>query len=378
MSARKHRGFSLVELMVAMVISVIIVDAAVSLFLANRQTGNTTAATSAIADNGRIAMSFISEAVRSGGYMACNATNDVRAIVTGQTRQISIISPGPTPVQRNYLQAFGGYEAAGTLPNNAVAFAIAKPPVLADGTAGDWINAGGLDAALVGKVTKGSDVLVVRESLPQSTPIYTTSYYATGSGIPTLNVDTVGTLTPGQYAVISDCSFSTAFQVGAVNAGALTIGTAGAQDLFGGDLKLSYTNPASITPVNMYIYFIGPGRDTDSSLWVYDESQGPPPAGFFELVPDVENMQVLYGIAPTNPNQATQYVTADAVVDFNQVVAVKVALLVASPLNASSVQTATALTVQNFSLLYTTVTPPLDARLRKVFDTTIAVRSAAL
>jgi type IV pilus assembly protein PilW len=124
----------------------------------------------------------------------------------------------------------------------------------------------------------------------------------------------------------------------------------------------------------MTIYFIGPGRDTDSALWTYDENT----ALFQELVPDVENMQVLYGVAPTTPNQVTQYVTANNVADFNQVVSVKVALLVASPPGQPAVTLTTAATVLTFSLLETSVTPPLDTRLRKVLNTTIAVRNAAL
>jgi type IV pilus assembly protein PilW len=374
---RQH-GFSMVELMVAIVLSIVVIDAAVSLFMANRQTGNTTAAISSISDNGRIAMNFISQSVRSGGYMACNATNDLHEIApAGTTRQINIIAPGATPVQHNYTAAFGGYEAAGSGPNNAVAVPVALSPPLAaaivgDGTLGDWT--GGLDAALAGRVTQGSDVLVVRESLPQATPIYSTAAYATGTGQVTIPVNSISGVSAGQFAVISDCVISTAFQIGAVGGGAIT--TAGGLDLFGGDLKWSYEFPSPITPVDMYIYFIGPGRDGDSSLWVYDELNGPPPNGFQELVPDIENMQVLYGIAPATPNQVTQYVTADNVVDFNQVVSVKVALLVASAAAAASVQLPTV--AQNFSLLYTTVTPPLDTRLRKVFDTTIAVRNAAL
>ena len=74
-------------------------------------------------------------------------------------------------------------------------------------------------------------------------------------------------------------------------------------------------------------YWRSGGTVEDSSLWRYDELQGL----FQELVPDIENMQVLYGVAPTTPNQVTQYLTANNVVDFNQVVSVKVALLVAGP-----------------------------------------------
>jgi type IV pilus assembly protein PilW len=362
---------TLLELLIAMSLSIIVLGAALSLFTANRNTASSSAAVSSVSDNGRIALSFLSESVRSAGYMACNATNDLRQIATGTTRQQSILLPGGTPVQRNYTAAFGGYEAVNSAPAGAVN--VAATPVAADGNGNDWTtNGGNLDGLLAGRLTKGSDVLVVRESTPQSIPIYTTGPYTTGTGQTNLPVNSVGTLTAGQYAVISDCIVSTAFQVGA--AGGNVISTAGPLDLFGGDLNWNYDVTNTITPVDMQIYFIGPGRDTDSSLWQYDETT----AQFQELVPDVENMQVLYGVAPTTPNQVTQYLTANAVVDFNQVVAVKVALLVASPPGAPAVTLPTAATVQPFSLLDTTVNPPLDTRLRKVLNTTIAVRNAAL
>jgi type IV pilus assembly protein PilW len=371
----RQTGLTMVELLVAIVLSVVVVDAALSLLQANRSTFYTTAALSSVSDNGRVAMNFISEAVRSGGYMACNATNDRREIVAaGQTRQVNVIQAGATPVLRNYNNAFGGYEAKNSAPGSALT--VAAMPVVADNTAGDWINAGGLDGLLTTApspgVVQGTDVLVVRESLPQSIPIYTTALYTKGGVQTTLTVNSVGNIQQGQYAVISDCTVSTVFQVGAVAGN--VISTAGALDLFGGDLKWSYAEPTPITPVDMYIYFIGPGRDNDSSLWMYDELKN----NFLELVPDIENMQVLYGVPTTVANQPQQYVTADQVANFDQVVGVKVALLAASQPSVAAVQNATAATVQSFSLLNTTVTPPLDARLRKVFETTIAVRNASL
>ncbi len=363
-------GLTMIELLIAVSLSIIVIGASLALFTANRNTASSSVAVSAVSDNGRIALGFISEAVRSGGYMACNATNDLRQIATGTTRQLSILVPGPTPVQRNYTAAFGGYEAAGTAPAGVVN--VAATPVVADPNANDWTNAGGLDGLLAGRVTKGTDVLVVRQSTPQATPIYTTGPYATGTGQVIIPVNTVGTLVAGQYAVISDCIVSTAFQVGAAGGG--VISTAAPLNLFGGDLNWNYDLTNTITPVDMQIYFVGPGRDTDSSLWQFDESTGL----FQELVPDVENMQVLYGVAPVTPNQVTQYVTANLVADFNQVVSVKIALLVASPPGQPAVTLPTAATVQPFSLLDTTVNPPLDTRLRKVLNTTIAVRNAAL
>jgi type IV pilus assembly protein PilW len=89
------------------------------------------------------------------------------------------------------------------------------------------------------------------------------------------------------------------------------------------------------------------------------------------LVPDIEAMQVLYGLDTNSTQTVSEYVTADQVPDFNTVMSVKVAVLAASA--PGSGKTAVANT---FNLLGTTVTAPLDTRVRHVFEQTIAVRNA--
>jgi type IV pilus assembly protein PilW len=220
-------------------------------------------------------------------------------------------------------------------------------------------------------VVKGSDVIAVREAVPQNSAAYTMAPYTTGVGQIALTVNAVGNLQPLQYAVISDCAFSTVFQINSVNAATQTITTNAPLNSGGGDLQWDYQQGSAINAVDMTVYFIAPGRDTDSALYSYDEWTGQ----FQQLVPDVENMQVLYGVAQTAPNQVTNYVTADAVQDFNQVVSVQVALLVASP--PGSVAVAQPSAAPTYNLLGTTVTAPIDGRLRKVFQTTIGVENAA-
>jgi len=95
--------------------------------------------------------------------------------------------------------------------------------------------------------------------------------------------------------------------------------------------------------------------------------------GFFtrqELVPDVENMQVLYGIDPAGTQNASAYVTAD-LVGATPVVSIQVAVLAASPPGNGPPQA-----VPPFVMLGTTVTAPADSRLRKVFAATINLRDA--
>jgi type IV pilus assembly protein PilW len=90
------------------------------------------------------------------------------------------------------------------------------------------------------------------------------------------------------------------------------------------------------------------------------------------MVPDIEAMQILYGIDTTGTQTVSQYVTADQVPDFNSVMSVKIAILAASPLGSASIPSA-ALT---YNLLGTIVTAPQDMRARQVFEVTVSVRNS--
>ena len=121
---------------------------------------------------------------------------------------------------------------------------------------------------------------------------------------------------------------------------------------------------------------LGVGSDGDSALKRLEIVNGVlDPSGIFtdeELVPDVENMQVLYGLDTNGTHAASAYVTADQVTDFTTVVSVRIAVLAASSVGAVQPPTA----APTYSLLGATITAPRDTRLRRVFETTIAARSA--
>ena len=135
-----------------------------------------------------------------------------------------------------------------------------------------------------------------------------------------------------------------------------------------------------MTPVDTTVYYIGRGSDGDGALFSYDLNGG----GAFtanELVPDIEAMQVLYGMDTTGTQTVSEYVTADQVVttvnpilNFNNVMSVKVAVLAASQLGAVPIPA----TQQTYNLLGTLVKVPQDSRARQVFEMTIGVRNMAL
>jgi type IV pilus assembly protein PilW len=353
----RARGFSLVELMVAITLALIVTMGVLSIFAGSRSAYNSTSGTAALTDGGRFALNFISNSVRGAGYMACTTA----PLLQGT------LNAGATPLTTQFTEALGGFEAINTAPG--AAYNVAPSPVAGDGNIGDWI--GGLDAALTGQPVKNNDVLVVRSTLGNATPAYVSTIV---DGAANFTVNAQASLLPGQLAVISDCSKGVIFQITGIAPGANPLishnGGGGPPGNATSAFVPSFAAGAQVTPVDTMAYYIGVGADGDGALFVYSSNA----TGTFtstELVPDIEAMQVLYGLDTNLSQTVATYVTANQVPDFNTVMSVKIAVLAASAPGAGRPTAAV-----TYNLLGTTVTPPVDSRSRQVFEETIAVRNA--
>jgi type IV pilus assembly protein PilW len=348
----KHqRGFSMVELMVAITLALLLTGAVIAVFIGSRSAYESTAGVGDMSDSGRMALNLIGESVRSAGSVACNSA---------MTATSQNVAPGPLNFDRNFGQGVVGFEANGTGPGGA----IAQPALPVVGAANNWTPNLGAPLTGPGQPVQGSDVLVLRSSVPRITPTYTTVDAAPGAANLTVT-PTLFAVANTAFAAVSDCTKSVIFQtVGAVATG----GTAVALNAV---LPVGFSAGALVTPLTTTVYYIGVGSDGDSSLFRLEQLNGGP--GFSapeELVPDVENMQVLYGIDPAGTQTAAAYVTADQVGALN-VVSIQVALLVASPAAGKQVPPAAP-----YNLLQTRVTVPADNRSRQVFYATLNLRNA--
>jgi type IV pilus assembly protein PilW len=347
--------------MVSIAIGLLLLTAVVSVFVGSRTAYQSTSGLGALADGGRMALNFIGESARSAGFLACNSA---------QSATSGTLMAGNT-IGDNFALATEGYEYAGT--GSPGAFALPTTPAPAAGV-GNWngIN-GNLDAAIfaAGLPVPGSDVLVLRSSVqrvpaPQQAMAYTVADVAPGAT--TLSVTPVPAIAAGQYAVVSDCTKSVIFQATGVAAAQVTVGGSA------GGLPVGFSAGALVSPLSTTIYYVGVSSDgASTSLWRLEQVNGtpfPPPAFTpEELVPDIENMQVLYGIDTSGTQTAGAFVTADQVGTFN-VVSLQVAVLAASPPGGNPVQSLT------HNLLGTIVTAPADTRMRHVFSATINLRNA--
>jgi type IV pilus assembly protein PilW len=354
----RARGFSLVELMVAITLALIVTTGVISVFIGSRSAYNATSGTAELTDGGRFALNFISTSVRGAGNMACTTAPLVQGI----------LNAGATALTTSWTQALGGFEAVNT--GGGTAYNIAAAPVTPDAANTDWV--GGLDATYLGnRVIQNNDVLVVRSTLGNALPAYVQTI---NDGAASFTVFRAASLANGQIAVISDCSKGVIFQINNLALGANPTVThnagGGSPGNTASGFPLSFPPGSLVTPVDTLVYYIGKGADGDGALFVLSSNA----LGAWtptELVPDIEAMQVLYGVDTNNTQTVSNYVTANQVVDFNTVMSVKVALLAASAPGAGRVPTAV-----TYNLLGTTVTPPADTRSRQVFEATIAVRNS--
>ena len=399
---RAARGFSLVEFMIAIVLGLLVTDAMIAMFMSVRSASRTTQGVGALSDSGRFALDTIEQAVRSAGNMACDSTAPVVASGVPVIRVLSELNAGASPLVSDYSQPVAGYEAVGTAPGASLT--IANTPVAA-ASASDWVTSPALgtdldallfapptpagEAAPTGAIIAGSDVLVVHETLPGTRPAYTV---AVATGAPSFPISSSTTFAgAGQIGAISNCVQTEVFQVASFTPATMTVSLSGVVNPGnnGGTLSpnIDFQVGAQVDPIDTIAFYVGIGADGDGALYKYESNGGVLGDATYsvnqELVPDVENMQILYGIETAGSSAtetADQYVTADQVAndsvtgDFNGVISVKIALLVASP--PGTVPRGTAVAASPPDLLGDNwALASADNRMRKVYEQTMFLRN---
>ncbi len=124
------------------------------------------------------------------------------------------------------------------------------------------------------------------------------------------------------------------------------------------------STPASATPFATITYSVQTGAGGQPALFI---KNGTTPAQ--ERVEGIEDMQIFYGADTNADNTSDYYVPAGtAGLNMDQVVSVRISLLAVTPDNN--------LTAQPVLYTYNGVpTTPTDRKIRRVFNTTIAVRN---
>lgn len=385
------RGFSLVEVMVAMAIGLIIVFAVVQLFASSRSTYQLDEGLARVQENARFAYEFLTREIRPAGNMGCIRDNF--------REYNNLNTSGPNTIFTLFRQGVLGFEYTGTAPGESWAESAEEPADSATGWAPTLASAG-----LIPDAQPGSDAIVVFHLSDRPYEINKTNPWSNAQI--SMEPHSGESLKVGDIAIVSSCTQAeySIFQVTSVNAAGDNI-THAASGTPGNACpawnlppncppgKQEYGNDAEISQVQMVAFFIKKGASGSSALFMRSLVSGSGGAANLtgqELVEGVENMQILYGLddgtSSTVDGEPDQYLTAAQIAGlgtpapWDRVVSVRITLLMttrqSTGVAADTIKdTGTYLLNGVDAATATTIDPFNDFRRRRVFSTTINLRN---
>lgn len=327
-----QHGFSLVEIMVALTLSLILMAGVSQIYLSSKQSFRMQEALSRVQENGRFALEFLSRDIRMADFWGCanidNVTNNLDP--AGGVGYIDYGDGGLDATDNDGLNGSdtitlrGAYGTSLTLlPNGAAGYGPLQSSVITT-TTDNGLNQ--------------CDILLVA-NCQQADIFQETGANPNGSGQIVHN--TGATCSPGNY-----------------NPGSCTGGNAHC-------LSTIYGSDAAIYRMQQLRYYLATGGQGEPALF---RTQTTSTSQDLELVDGIADLQIQYGEDTNDDNTADYYVALGSVTDMNNVVSVRVWVL------SRSYEDNVAPAPQT----YEWETGPViaaDRRLYQVFTTTVTLRN---
>ncbi|MFP4315019.1 MAG: PilW family protein [Desulfovibrionales bacterium] len=353
----RERGASILEVVVAVVIGLLVLAGVYKIFQSNSQSYRTQEAAARIQENGRLAVELLSRDIRMTGYKGCTLFGDTDNVLNNATR-----------IEFDFDRAIEGYDNIDS-SNLPVRVSDALDP-----NDIDFVNS--TDIVVV-RVTRSEAVPIVEDNTSTQLFAYVSGNQA--NGCPDGSTRVSG-LCSGDLLMVSDCTKSRVFQTGVIQnvSGILEVDHPASGDpgndssLWGGTnstAREQFGEDSEIMKVSTLIYFVAENDRGVPTLYLKESNLEP-----VELVEGVENMQVLYGVDTGGSPEVDAYVPAYGTHDntnWTNVRSVRLALLLRSSdeIGGGDVDTNT------YDLLGTSVGPMNDRHIRRVVNTTIAIRN---
>lgn len=299
----QERGFSLIELMIAMVLGLFIIGGVIVVFIGSSQSFSSNESLSRVQENGRFALELIARDLRNVGYKgACY--EDV----------VSVLNTGDPDYQ-------------------ADAFDLNAPVI-------GWIDDGAeFFAATLDNYQNNTDIILIKHAAESADVLLTTDVAKTD-----INMTANGNIAGGQILILSNGLGCNMFQNTASGAGgALARQTVGeninnlpvASDPF---TQIFDKDDTDVNLLSSHLYYIGDGTAASTALRRIRYNQGRPIAGALheELIENVTNMTIRYGIASGAGNALDYSSTAADITtanDWDDVLAVRVTLTITGEQN---------------------------------------------
>jgi type IV pilus assembly protein PilW len=311
---KNHGGFSLVELMVALVISLLLIAGVLQVYAGTSKSRRAQDAAALMMDNGRTAIELLSRSARLAGYWKCVGW------------QASNLSNHLASNQRGLFGSNGADDAPDTL---RVLHALDETAVVVQ-----------------------SDVEIYDSETSTANPI---------------SVSSGADFSANDLIVINDCAKGDVFQISGVSGNTLNHNCTTCLETYGAD--------STVMIVEDTQYFIADNDKTPAQPSLFRIVNG---GAAEELIEGVESMQIFFGEDTDSDGFANRYVTSEVInapcADgsnpscWNRVTSLRISLLL------RSTERNVTLDSQVFNFNGQTVTAT-DNRLRRVFTTVIALRN---
>ncbi len=377
---KSQLGLTLVELLVALVLGLLLSAITVQSYLSTKTTYRMTEGVSRIQENGRFAVHFLADHIRRAGNLGC--VDYVRSKLNNE-RMINFTSP------------ITGWDYSGT-DSSVDTYTL---PALQDApnkdnfvsTQHDGIGtavSGAMQDAVFNnanpKPIQGSDFIIIN-SVEETDAVLSTEFSTADTTVTTADNHDFEAM---QFIMAGDCYVADLLQVDtAIESNQSRIvaepTTRGqprnrSQSFETGVPIWSYGwGPDSkIHKVTSAAYYVGIGASGLPSLFRWDLGRGSVGDDPAELVEGVETLQFLYGEDTSGDGLANRYASARFIDDWQNVVAVRVGMVLRSPEVASDEAQNTAL--QLLGHMVVTPTDPTDQVMRYAVNTTLKPRNTGV
>ncbi len=356
-------GFSIVELMVALTISLILLAGIIQVFLANKQTFRLNGGVSQVQENGRFAEEFLGQEVRMAGFLGCANSNSVTFYNDVDTTS-SKYNGAKLP--------FTSFTGTGGLTG----YDNVASPLPAELTTLGLVVASDIASANVNDIIAGTDAIEIKSAgVCDGGSVVFTGLGSTYRYADTANVKIEDALSCGlsqdAIVLVTDCSTADMFAItnnpisGGPDKDTLAHGSS---NNLQPKLQGSYGPGSEIYNLHGAVLYIGKGASGEPALFRRQLNTDTTGITTQELVEGVENMQVTYGEDTDGDKTPNYFVTAANVTNWENVVAARITLLLRSSDDN--------ITQSNQTYTYNGATvTATDRRLRRVFTTTIAIRN---
>lgn len=354
---RHQKGFSLVELMIALTLGLVLMAGVMQMFLGSRAAYSNQQAVTHIQETGRLALEFLARDIRMAGYMGCSskAMAQLDSVINSTNFQYDIVGVTADATKSGII-AIRGYSSEPTgsdlspdpLPNTDL-LTITRSPE--------------------------SDIAVTREK--EANTLFGRLSRTDAESCPD-DSDRLDGICNLDMLIVTDCKKARVFQATGLASSSgeiqITHGASGPPGNttpgWGGaaDAANNYEEGSQILKIERTTYYIATGRSGRPSLWQKTGSQT------YEILEGVEDMHITYGRdtnsdgIPDTYNTAAEVDAAGAANWFN-VLSVRLQLLV------QSMDDGVLPEKQIYSFGTDANKEAADHRLRQVFISTIGIRS---